>query len=160
DIPNLVEDFLHRLKTEQQYDAEFTADALSYLQQVDWPGQIRELEATVKAVVAREVAARSIDGVGAQRMMITLEAVKTYLSQRKVGFGASVAAPPPGSDVSTSATVTQASVPPVHKRPSALTEQEIRAALEKTGGNKTRAAQELGIALNTLKTRMKKLKIE
>jgi DNA-binding NtrC family response regulator len=159
DIPNLVEDFLHRLKTEQQYDAEFTCDAIVYLQQVDWPGQIRELETTVKAVVAREVAARAIDGVGAQRMMITLEAVKTYLSQRKVGFGASVAAPPPGPEVP-SAPVTQASVPPVHKRPSALTEPELRAALEKHEGNKTRAAQELGIALNTLKTRMKKLGIE
>jgi DNA-binding NtrC family response regulator len=92
-------------------------------------------------------------------MMITLEAVKTYLSQRKVGFGASVAAPPPGPEVP-SASVTQASVPPVHKRPSALTEPEIRAALEKHEGNKTRAAQELGIALNTLKTRMKKFGIE
>jgi transcriptional regulator with PAS, ATPase and Fis domain len=51
-------------------------------------------------------------------------------------------------------------MPPVHKRPSALTEPEIRAALEKHAGNKTRAAQELGIALNTLKTRMKKLGIE
>jgi DNA-binding NtrC family response regulator len=159
DIPNLVEDFLHRLKTEQQYDAEFTSDAIAYLQQVDWPGQIRELEATVKAVVAREVAARAIDGVGAQRMMITLDAVKTYLSQRKVGFGPSVAAPPPSSEVP-GETVTQASVPPVQKRPSALTEPEIRAALEKHEGNKTRAAQELGIALNTLKTRMKKLGIE
>jgi DNA-binding NtrC family response regulator len=159
DIPNLVEDFLHRLKTEQQYDAEFTCDAISYLQQVDWPGQIRELEATVKAVVAREVAARAIDGVGAQRMMITLEAVKTYLSQRKVGFGIPVAAPPPSTEVP-AATVNQAPVPSLQKRPSALTEPEIRAALEKHEGNKTRAAQELGIALNTLKTRMKKLGIE
>ena len=49
----LVEDFLHRLKTEQQYDAEFTSDAMAHLQQEDWPGQIRELEATVKAVVAK-----------------------------------------------------------------------------------------------------------
>jgi DNA-binding NtrC family response regulator len=159
DIPNLVEDFLHRLKTEQQYDAEFTCDAIAYLQQVDWPGQIRELETTVKAVVAREVAARAIDGVGAQRMMITLEAVKTYLSQRKMGFGASVAAPPPGPEVP-GAPVAKESVPPVQKRPSALTEPEIRAALQKHEGNKTRAAQELGIALNTLKTRMKKLGIE
>jgi DNA-binding NtrC family response regulator len=74
--------------------------------------------------------------------------VKTYLAQRKVGFGAP------------HAPVTQASAPPVHKRPSALTEPEIRATLEKHEGNKTRAAQELGIALNTLKTRMKKLGIE
>lgn len=157
DIPNLVEDFLHRLKTEQQYDARFTSDATSYLQQADWPGQIRELEATVKAVVAREVAARAIDGIGAQRMMITLEAVKTYLSQRKLGFGA-----PPAPAQNPEVTIPQAStvsVPAVQKRPSALTEPELRAALDKHQGNKTRAAQELGIAPNTLKDRMKKLGI-
>ncbi|WP_148273430.1 helix-turn-helix domain-containing protein [Stigmatella aurantiaca] len=149
DIPNLVEDFLHRLKTEQQYDAKFTSDALAYLQQADWPGQIRELEATVKAVVAREVAARSMDGMGSSRMVISLEAVKAYLFQRRIGFGASVAASPPASGgMSASAG---------RKRPSDLTEAELRAVLEKHQGNKTRAAHELGIALNTLKDRMKKL---
>jgi DNA-binding NtrC family response regulator len=158
DIPNLVEDFLHRLKTEQQYDAEFNSDAIAYLQQVDWPGQIRELETTVKAVVARMAAARALDGVGSPRMMITLEAVKAYLSQRKLGFGASVAAPAPRAEMS-SATVATVSVPAVRKRPGDLTEPEIRAVLEKHQGNKTRASQELGIALNTLKERMKKFGI-
>jgi DNA-binding NtrC family response regulator len=153
DIPHLVEIFLHRLKTEQQYDAEFTSDAIVWLQQVDWPGQIRELEATVKAVVAREVAARAIDGVGSPRMMITLEAVKTYLSQRRVGFGGSEAAPPPDVEPA-GAPLAQ---PSPRKRPSDLTAEDIRAALAKSGGNKTRAAQDLGIALNTLKDRMKKL---
>jgi DNA-binding NtrC family response regulator len=70
-----------------------------------------------------------------------------------------VAAPPPGPEVP-GTQVAREAVPPVHKRPSALTEPEIRATLEKHEGNKTRAAQELGIALNTLKTRMKKLGIE
>ncbi|MFL5346040.1 MAG: sigma-54-dependent Fis family transcriptional regulator [Hyalangium sp.] len=158
DIPNLVEQFLHRLKTEQQYDAGFTSDALAYLQQADWPGQIRELETTVKAVVAREVAARAIDGVGAQRMMITLEAVKAYLSQRKLGFGAAPEAPAASAQASNLQAGT-GSVPAVQKRPSALTEPELRAALDRHQGNKTRAAQELGIALNTLKDRMKKLGI-
>ncbi|MDY7225061.1 sigma-54-dependent Fis family transcriptional regulator [Hyalangium rubrum] len=151
DIPNLVETFLHRLKTEQQYDAEFTSDAIAYLQQVDWPGEIRELEATVKAVVAREVAARAIDGVGSSRMMITLEAVKVYLSQRRMGFGASVAAPPARHSMA---------LPAVRKRPGDLSEQEVRDAFDKHGGTKTRAAQELGIALNTFKGLMKKFGIE
>lgn len=158
DIPNLVEEFLHRLKTEQQYDASFTSDAIAYLQQVDWPGQIRELEATVKAVVAREVAASAIDGLGSVRMMISLEAVKAYLSQRHLGFGGAVAAPAPSAGVGL-VTVPGAPIPTGHKRPSALTESELRAALEKHQGNKTRAAQELGIALNTLKDRMRKLGI-
>ncbi len=148
DIPHLVETFLHRLKTEQQYDASFTSDAIAYLQHVDWPGEIRELETTVKAVVAREAAARAIDGVGSTRMVITLEAVKTYLSQRRIGFGASVMAPS-----------ARAEGAPAHKRPRDLTESEIRVALEKHGGTKTRAAHELGVALNTLKALMKRFGI-
>jgi transcriptional regulator with PAS, ATPase and Fis domain len=50
----------------------------------------------------------------------------------------------------------QVSAPLGNKRPRDLTAQEVRAVLERHGGNKTRAAQELGIALNTLKDRMKK----
>jgi transcriptional regulator with PAS, ATPase and Fis domain len=48
----------------------------------------------------------------------------------------------------------------VRKRPSDLTGQELRDALEKHQGNKTRAAAELGIAVNTLKARMKALGLE
>ncbi|HYI00989.1 sigma 54-dependent Fis family transcriptional regulator [Hyalangium sp.] len=156
DIPNLVVNFLHSLKTEQQYDAEFTSDAIAHLQQVDWPGQIRELETTVKAVVAREAAGRAIDGMGSSRMMITLAAVKAYLSQRMIGFGGSVAAPPLALEAS-SASVPQGALQSLRKRPGDLTEADIRVVLERHQGNKTRAAQELGIALNTLKDRMKKL---
>jgi MoxR-like ATPase len=76
DIPNLVETFLHRLEVEQRYDAELTSDAIAYLQEADWPGQIRELESTVKAVVAREVVLRSLEGIEHRRTVITLEAVR------------------------------------------------------------------------------------
>ena len=79
DIPHLVEVFLHRLKVEQQYDAELTSDAIAYLQKASWPGQIRELEATVRTVVAREVALQSLEGIEHRRTVITLEAVKAYL---------------------------------------------------------------------------------
>ncbi len=152
DIPHLVETFLHRLEAEQRYDAELTSDAIAYLQEADWPGQIRELESTVKAVVAREVVLRSLEGIEHRRTVITLEAVKSYLSQRQLGFGSPVVAPP----VQKAVTVVEASAPG-RKRPRDLTEQELRSALEKHQGNKTRTAAELGIAVNTLKARMKAL---
>ncbi|HYO52293.1 sigma-54-dependent Fis family transcriptional regulator [Archangium sp.] len=145
DIPNLVETFLHRLKVEQQYDAGLTSDAIAYLQKASWPGQIRELESTVRTVVAREAAQQELEGLERQRTLVTVEAVKTYLEQRELGFGAQ-------SSVEALASV--------RKRPSDLTGEDIRRALEKHEGNKTRAAAELGVALNTLKARMKAFGIE
>jgi DNA-binding NtrC family response regulator len=160
DIPNLVEEFLHRLAVERRYDAEFTSDAIAYLQKVDWPGQIRELEATVNAVVAREVAQRSIEGFEHRRTVISLGAVTAYLSQRQLGFGGPVMTPARVPVVAAEPKVAIAQPPAfARKRPADLTEADLRAALEKHEGNKTRAAAELGIAPNTLKARMKALGI-
>ena len=155
DIPNLVETFLHRLKVEQQYDAELTSDAIAYLQKAGWPGQIRELESTVRTVVAREAAQQELEGLARHRTLVTLESVRTYLEQRERGFGGPVSEPVQGG--------TRPSVEalaPVRKRPGDLTGEDIRRALEKHEGNKTRASVELRVALNTLKARMKALGIE
>ncbi|KFA87451.1 Fis family transcriptional regulator [Archangium violaceum Cb vi76] len=148
-----METFLHRLKVEQQYDAELTSDAIAYLQKANWPGQIRELESTVRTVVAREVALRSLEGIEHRRTVITLEAVKTYLLQRQVGFEGEGSAPMARVTLEVPATA-------LRKRPADLTAEELREALAKHQGNKTRAAQELGIAVNTLKARMKAFGIE
>lgn len=155
DIPNLVETFLHRLKVEQQYDAELTREAIGFLREARWPGQIRELESTVRTVVAREVAHQELEGIERQRTLVTLEAVKSYLEQRELGFGGTASAP-----VKRTTQPSVESVAAVRKRPGDLTEQDLRGALEKHQGNKTRAALALGIALNTLKARMKALGIE
>ncbi len=152
DIPHLLETFLHRLHVEQRYDAELTTDAIAYLQKADWPGQIRELESTVRTVVAREAARQELEGIERQRLIITLEAVKSYLSQRLLGFGGPSATPAPRG-----LTPLPESPVSLRKRPGDLTEQDIRSALEKHQGKKSRAAVELGIALNTLKARMKAL---
>jgi DNA-binding NtrC family response regulator len=155
DIPHLVESFLHRLKVEQQYDAELTRDAIAFLQKADWPGQIRELESTVKTVVAREAAQQLLEGIERQRILVTLEAVTSYLRQRELGFGGSVAVTSPRM------TLSGMEVPPaVRKRPGDLTARDILEALAKHEGNKTRAAAELGVALNTLKARMKDFDIK
>ncbi|PTL83064.1 sigma 54-interacting transcriptional regulator [Vitiosangium sp. GDMCC 1.1324] len=155
DIPHLVEVFLHRLKVEQQYDAELTRDAIAFLQRSSWPGQIRELESTVKTVVAREAAQQELEGLERQRTLVTLEAVKSYLEQRELGFGGAVPTTP-----ARISPLSEEPPPVVRKRPSDLTELDIRGALEKHQGNKTRASVSLGVALNTLKARMKVLGIE
>ncbi|HEX8536631.1 MAG TPA: helix-turn-helix domain-containing protein, partial [Cystobacter sp.] len=151
--PHLVATFLHRLKVEQQYDAQLTPEALDFLARANWPGQIRELESTVRTVVAREAAQQSLDGAASAPALITLEAVRSYLEQRALGFGGSpvpLLLPMTGSP-------SMDTLAPVRKRPSALTVEDIQEALVRQGGNKTRTAADLGIALNTLKARMKAL---
>jgi DNA-binding NtrC family response regulator len=153
DIPHLVATFLHRLKVEQQYDAQLTPEALDFLARANWPGQIRELESTVRTVVAREAAQQTLDGGAHAPAVISLEAVRSYLDQRALGFGGE---PAPVPLPRTGSPQVEALVP-ARKRPSDLTAQDIQEALARQGGNKTRTAAELGIALNTLKARMKAL---
>ena len=152
DIPLLVEAFLHRLRVEQNAEARFAPEAIAFLQESSWPGQIRELESTVRTVVAREAALQTLDGQETQRAFISLEAVTSYLEQRALGFGGS----PPASGRQTLSNLPSVA----RKRPGDLTAQDVREALEHCQGNKTRAAAELGIALNTLKARMKALGLE
>ncbi|NPC73364.1 sigma 54-interacting transcriptional regulator [Corallococcus exiguus] len=156
DIPMLADSFLHQLSVERQYDAALTSDALDYLQKAEWPGQIRELEATIKTVVSVTAAIRDMDGVGATKMLITLDAVKAYLAKREQGFGA----PSKPARARTHTSLSAIPAPPPRKRPSDLTEQDITEALHRTQGNKTRAAAELGIAINTLKARMRALGLD
>ena len=152
DIPHLVNGFLHRLRVEQQYDAELTPEALDFLARADWPGQIRELESTVRTVVAREAALQTLDGRGPPRAHISLDAVRSYLEQRALGFGEPLPLVRPRTDAPS-----LEGLLPVRKRPADLTVQDIQEALARHGGNKTRTAAELGVALNTLKSRMKAL---
>jgi DNA-binding NtrC family response regulator len=155
DIPHLVESFLHRLRVEQQYDAELTREAIAFLQKASWPGQIRELESTVRTVVAREAAQQELEGLARHRTLVTLESVRTYLQQRELGFGGPSSEPEPQER-----RPSRDGLASVRKRPSDLTGEDIRRALEKHEGNKTRASVELRVALNTLKARMKALGIE
>ncbi|MFE8602956.1 sigma-54-dependent Fis family transcriptional regulator [Archangium violaceum] len=155
DIPHLVEIFLHRLRVEQQYDAELTREAIAFLQKARWPGQIRELESTVRTVVAREAAQQELEGLARHRTLVTLESVRSYLQQRELGFGGPLSEP-----AQEEKRPSKEGLASVRKRPSDLTGEDIRRALEKHEGNKTRASVELRVALNTLKARMKALGIE
>jgi len=143
DIPSLVDAFLEQLRIEQRLDAALSPDARKLLQSVPWPGEIRELQSTVKVVVSREHARNQLDGVAPGRIVVGVTAFRDYLTERAAGFG--------------SQTARREREPKTQqrKRPADLTIDELRHALELHGGNKTRAAASLGIAVNTLKTRLK-----
>jgi DNA-binding NtrC family response regulator len=157
DIPGLVEEFLAQFSREQAIRADIEPDAVALLQAEAWPGQVRELEAAVKVTAAREYARQSED-VAAEGLLITSAALRQHLANRRLGFGT----PAPGAPEHHAQHLADADLPPTvqvatlsRKRPRDLTATELAAALAKHGGNKTRAASELGIAVNTLKERMR-----
>ncbi len=152
DIPGLVFEFLSQFGRQKAARMEIDPEALALLQRESWPGQVRELEAAVKVTAAREHARQAGRARDAEAVVITSAALREHLEHRRHLFGAPARAPepPPASQPATL-------VPHHERRPSLLTAEDIRRALERSGGNKTRAAAELGIAVNTLKARMKAL---
>lgn len=147
DIPRLVESFLAAMRDQQRVEAVLTDEALAFLQKASWPGEIRELESTVKVVVSRESAGQKLDGASPQRLVVGVEAIRNYLEQRAQGFGQ--------LDASRLRDTLAPSSSSVRKRPVDLTSEELVQALQAHGGNKTRAAAALGIALNTFKAKLK-----
>jgi DNA-binding NtrC family response regulator len=146
DIPSLVEHFLEKLKVEQHVNAALTPEAVRLLQQrATWPGQVRELEATVRMVAAREAAATKLQGLRPDKITVGAEPVAAYLKKRDVGFGESDNGEPERS----------AAAVPRAKKPREISLEEMKRVLAKHKGNKTHAAQELGVALNTLRARLK-----
>jgi DNA-binding NtrC family response regulator len=151
DIPALVETFLRQLEAEQQLHAELTPDAVAYLARAPWPGEVRELMTTVRVVVGQRHAERQLDGLELEKLVIGVKPVREYLERRARGMGG---APKPRRPDGDEATLGH------RKRPQDLLREDLVEALRKHGGNKTHAAQALGIAVNTLKAKLELFGLE
>ncbi len=146
DIPALVHTFLAQLRDRRQIDAEIREEGIREIQRSKWPGQVRALEATVVAVATLEFARRPQEDAAAQgKVIITAEAVREYLLERAaaVGEAEQSASKPPTASLAS------------RKRPTDLTADDIRQALDATGWNIEHAASLLQVVRNTLKTKMK-----
>ncbi len=139
DLPELAEQFLLRSARKHGVRVRRLSEAcLATLQTHDWPGNVRELQ----NVIERGVILCGDSGV--------LEPEHLGLVPSRVGpSGGSAPAAPPSTpmvgDVS-------AGVMPLAE----LEQRQILAALKHTQGNRTRAAQLLGISVRTLRTKLKR----
>jgi DNA-binding NtrC family response regulator len=153
DIPGLVLDFLNEFGRQQAVYVEIDKEGLALLQAEPWPGQVRELESVVKVTAAREHARLASREGFSGGFALGAAAIREYLEYRRHVFGAEAPAEPelrtPGPE--------RPHTNPHLKSPRHLTLEEVREALERHAGNKTRAAADLGIAVNTLKARMRAL---
>ncbi|MCI0749730.1 MAG: sigma-54 dependent transcriptional regulator, partial [Nevskiales bacterium] len=138
DIPQLVTDILARLARENRLPKPPVLEpaALRRLLDYDFPGNVRELENVLERAVTLSGDAGPI---GADGLILR-------------GLPGAASAVPPLS-VAAGNTPLEQHVEEVEKR-------AIRDALDKTRGNKTKAASLLGMTFRQLRYRVKKLKIE
>lgn len=158
DIPLLADHFLVRAEREGLGTRRFSAEALSLVQTYSWPGNVRQLENTVRRLVVtaseEEIARPEVEAVlGAQPTPEPLRAggegeklsasIARHLRRYFDLHGGSL--PPPG----------------LYDR--ILREMEaplIEIALDATGGNQARCADLLGINRNTLRKKITDLDIQ
>ena len=141
DIPILAHHFAHNAAQELHREMSgISPDALSLLQRYDWPGNVRELQHAVERAV--------ILTPGSTLLASGFDTIRAALAGRKA---------PPGTVAATGA-----SAPPegvvvlrslnIHEAEATL----IQHALAQTGGNRTRAAELLGLTDRTLRNKLAK----
>jgi len=130
DIPPLVRVLMARhARRLGKPEPELAPDAMRALLEHDWPGNVRELENALERalVLAQDGAIRRAD-----------------LPPRVRGAAGPGRLPPPSGNE------------PLHRRTGAAEEAAIREALERTGGNRRAAADDLGISVRTLFYKLKR----
>jgi len=133
DIPSLAEHFVQRLAGELGRPAvRLTPGAISALRRHRWPGNVRELRNVLERVVLLE----ADDEIRAEHLPAEwlTGAPSTRAGGAAVSFG--------GTDIT-----------PLEQ----IERLAIEHALKLCGGNKTRAAERLGISRQTLRTKLKDL---
>jgi two-component system, NtrC family, response regulator AtoC len=166
DIPLLVEHFLVKYRYEPSaIPTTVTEDALRRLVDYDWPGNVRELENAIERAV---VLSRG-NPIMVEHLPFT-KAPKAgggrTLKQRRAKLEADEAELSRGRDelehdeAATTASGNGANGSAFKDRVAALEKQLIKEALDRAGGNRTKAAEELGIYRRLLYAKIKEYGLE
>ena len=140
DVPGLATWFLRRYNAENGFTVSgFSPAALDRLRSHRWPGNVRELENAVQ----RAVVLTQSGEVGAQ--VLGLDGPPATAPR-----AASGAAPSPASSLDPAEPVTIAE----------MEKRMIFAALDRLGQNRTRAAEQLGISIRTLRNKLREYRGE
>jgi DNA-binding NtrC family response regulator len=147
DLPLLVRHYLRRFSKELGREVQEVApEALERLRGYPWPGNIRELQSVLKQALLRASGA------------VLLPA---FLPELSGALGEPGPAAPPGTDVGLEAFIRQRLVPGASDLYAETHRQVDRVLLprilEYTGGNQHQAARLLGIARQTLRTKLRDL---
>jgi two-component system, NtrC family, response regulator AtoC len=166
DIPLLVEHFLNKFRhAAGAIPTAVTEEALQKLVDYDWPGNVRELENAIeRAVVLSRGNPITVDHLPfgdrreardrarlADRRSRLEEEADADLAENDAAFDGDAAAEPNGDGNGHGS---------FKERVAQLEKQLIREALERAGGNRTKAADELGIYRRLLYAKIKEYGLE
>jgi len=130
DIPLLASRFLEKFKAENDRgELKFEPQVVEALQRGRWDGNVRELRNLIESLVV--LAPPGNDTIG--------------LASLPASYRAPIGATPPARSGST----------PAPRTMDAIEKEAILRTLEETGGNRTRAAEILGIGLRTLQRKLR-----
>jgi DNA-binding NtrC family response regulator len=137
DIPILAHHFAQNAATELGREITgITPDALALLQRYQWPGNVRELQHAVeRAVILTQ---------GTMLLASSFDTIRTALSGRRTSLPA---APAPAASSADGVLLTSLDL---QEAEATLVER----ALQLTGGNRTRAAELLGVTDRTLRNKL------
>jgi two-component system, NtrC family, response regulator AtoC len=159
DIPALVEHFLVKYRYEPgAIPTTITEEALTHLIEYDWPGNVRELENAIeRAVVLSRGAAITSDHLMFRDYRETLD--RARLSERRSRLEeedeALVSAAGHAKDVATNGRGAPTNGGSFKDAVASFEKRLISEALDRAGGNRTKAAQELGIYRRLLYAKIK-----
>ena len=147
DIPLLATRFANRIAQEMGKEIRGLApETVEMLQRYDWPGNVRELQHAVeRAVILSPDAILQPGAFDGQRFGLSPRGTGPTPARSTPAIaanGSGSVAPPPGTVTLTSLDVTEAE------------SRLIERALEVSGGNRTRAAELLGISVRTLRNKL------
>lgn len=149
DIPALALHFLNRFNQANQRNLNLKPDALTLLQNHHWPGNIRELSNVMERMVLLS-----------DKLVLTAADLEQFINIRTLNNGAadSLTPPPSRQPAQTPPDMTQTIVRP-YARLHSHSSQTLLEAVRLAGGNKSRAAQNLGLTVRQLAYRMQKMGI-
>lgn len=158
DIPGLVAHFIDRYNRENGFAVEGLSDAaLKRLLAHDWPGNIRELENTVqRAVVLTKRGQVPPENLGpVETPVLSRRLHSAPLQAQTPAPGAAPAAPPPPTSPNWTPPAPAGESPFLGQTLDQIERLAIEATLAEAGGNRTRAAERLGISIRTLRNKLR-----
>ncbi|MDP1579771.1 MAG: sigma-54 dependent transcriptional regulator [Candidatus Didemnitutus sp.] len=152
DIVPLAEHFLARLSRKLGIKVTgFSESAIRAMQAYRWPGNVRELQNTIERAVILSEEGRSVSAAA-----LGLPTAGGLFSAGEILLNAPLPLDPAAADPTTDVPLSLASrdEAPKVQTIAVMEKQAIRGALQHTEGNRTKAAELLGISIRTLRNKL------
>ncbi|MCP4500790.1 MAG: FHA domain-containing protein [Deltaproteobacteria bacterium] len=151
DIPGFIRSFLDEQEKLLGINVDIQEDAMHAAQDASWPGQIRQLKASLNVVAQLAFAEQQLRGGIVERVLLTKSSLLRHLEERERAFGVD-------SDFDGASSVLPNGLR-TKVDPKSVGKEELKILLHEVAGNQSAAARRLGIARNTLAKKVKEFNL-